>query len=124
MQEIMLKKIELAGAIQDVMDELRYDTDLQIINDNPNDGFKITCNIGDEIIDFRHVDIDKDGKIVVDIDHTEGKGSNCSGAWKDISKRLNEVGIPLTEVRMANGASVLHQGGTVSSSSGQLTATH
>ena len=109
-QENMLKKLELAGAIQDVMDDLRYDTDLEIINGNPNDGFKITCNIGDETIDFERVDIDSDGKIVVNVDHTEGRGSNCSGAWNDISKRLNEAGIPLTDVRMANGASVLHGG--------------
>ena len=116
-QENMLKKLELAGAIQDVMDGLRYNTDLQIINDNPNDGFKITCNIGDETIDFERVDIDAEGKVVVNVDHTEGKGSNCSGAWNEISKRLNVAGIPLTEVRMANGAGVLHGGRVVSNSS-------
>ncbi len=123
LQENMLKKLELAGAIQDVMDDLRYDTDLQIINDNPNDGFKITCNIGDEIIDFQRVDIDAEGKIVVDVDHTESKGSNCSGAWNNISKRLNEVGIPLTEVRLANGNSVLHPQ-AVNNSVGQRAVTH
>ena len=117
LQENMLKKLELAGAIQTVMDDLRYDTDLQIINDNPNDGFKITCNIGDETIDFERVDIDDDGKIVVNVDHTEGKASNCSGAWNEISKKLNDVGIPLTDVRMASGTSVLHTGQVVGNSS-------
>lgn len=120
LQELMLKKLELAGAIQDVMYDLRYDTDLQIINDNPNDGFKITCNIGDETIDFERVDIDGDGKIVVDVDHTEGRGSNCSGAWKEISKKLNDVGIPLTDVRMAGGNSVLHRGQAVGNSSKEV----
>ena len=124
LQENMLKKIELAGAIQDVMDELRYDTDLQIINDNPNDGFKLTCNIGDETIDFKNVNIDADGNIVVDIDHKEGKGANCSGAWREISKKLNDVGIPLTDVRMANGASVLHSGQAVNTSAGQRAVAH
>lgn len=123
LQENMLKKLELAGAIQDVMDDLRYDTDLQIMNDNPNDGFKITCNIGDETIDFQRVDIDADGKIVVDVDHTEGKGANCSNAWNDISRRLNEVGIPLTEVRLANGNSVLHSQ-TLNNSAGQRAVSH
>lgn len=119
-QEIMLKKLELAGAIQDVMDDLRYDTDLQIINDNPNDGFKITCNIGDETIDFERVDIDSEGKIVVNVDHKEGKGSNCSGAWNEISGRLNSVGIPLTDVRMANGTGVLHGRQAVGDSSREV----
>lgn len=123
LQENMLKKLELAGAIQDVMEDLRYDTSLQIMNDNPNDGFKITCSIGDETIDFQRVDIDLEGKIVVDVDHTEGKGSNCSGAWNNISKRLNEVGIPLTEVRLANGNSVLHQQ-AINSSEGQRAVSH
>ena len=120
LQEAMLKKLELAGAIQDVMYDLRYDTDLQIINDNPNDGFKITCKIGDETIDFERVDIDSDGKVVVDVDHTEGTGSNCSGAWNEISARLNEVGIPLTDVKMAGGASVLHRGQAVGNSSKEV----
>ena len=107
LQESMLKKTELAGAIQNVMEDMRYDVDLQIINDNPRDGFKITCRVGDEIIDFQRVDIDGDGKIVIDVDHREGKGGNCANSWKDISQRLNAEGIPVTDVRTARG-SVLH----------------
>lgn len=124
LQEAMLKKIELAGAIQGVMDDLRYDTDLQIINDNPNDGFKISCNIGDEVIDFQNVNIDADGNVVVNVDHKEGKGANCSGAWNEISKKLNEAGIPLTDVRMQSGASVLHVGQVATSSPGQQITAH
>ena len=106
LQESMLKKTELAGAIQDVMYELRYDTDLEIINDNPNDGFKITCKAGDEIIDFTNVNIDDDGKVKVEIDHKEGSGK-CAASWQSIAQRLNEVGIPLGGVTTANGKNVL-----------------
>lgn len=119
LQEAMLKKLELAGAIQNVMDDLRYNTDVEILNDNPNDGFKIKCDIGDEIINFDRVDIDADGNVVVNVDHKEGKGSNCAGAWSEIAKRLNDVGIPLTDVRMANGISVLHARQAVNTSSGR-----
>ena len=123
LQESMLKKTELAGAIQDVMDEMRYDTDLQIINDNPNDGFKITCRVGDEVIDFQRVDIDGDGKIIIDIDHKEGKGGNCANSWQDISRRLNEIGVPVTDVRTAHG-SVLHRTSTVATATGAREVQH
>lgn len=109
LQESMLKKTELAGAIQDVMEYLRYDTELEIINENPNDGFKITCKVGDETIDFTHVDIDDDGKVTIDIDHKEGSGK-CGDAWKNIANRLNEIGIPLGGVKMENGRDVLKTG--------------
>ena len=123
LQESMLRKTELAGAIQDVMDEMRYDTDLQIINDNPNDGFKITCRVGDEVIDFQRVDIDADGKIIIDIDHKEGKGGNCANSWQDISRRLKEIGIPVTDVRTAHG-SVLHRASTATTDTGAREVQH
>ena len=108
LQESMLKKTELAGAIQDVMADLRYDTDLEIINDNPNDGFKITCKAGDEIIDFTHIDIDDNGKVKIDIDHKEG-GGKCSNSWQNIAARFNEIGIPLVGVKTENGVDVLRK---------------
>lgn len=107
LQESMLKKTELAGAIQDVMVELRYDTNLEIIDDNPNNGFKITCKAGDEIIDFNRVNIDDAGKVTIDIDHQESSGSQCGDAWKDIAQRLNDIGIPLVGVKTENGDNVL-----------------
>lgn len=111
LQENMLKKTELAGAIQDVMEELRYDTNLEIINGNPNDGFKITCKAGDEIIDFTNVDIDDEGKVKVEIDHKEGSGK-CAASWSSIAEKLNEVGIPLGDVMTADGRNVLKPGST------------
>ena len=107
LQDSMLKKIELAGAIQDVMSDLRYQVGLSIVNDNPNDGFKLTCSIGDETINFDRVDIDADGKIIIDVDHHESVGGTCGATWKDISKRLNEEGIPVTDV-LKGDRSVLH----------------
>lgn len=119
LQESMLKKTELAGAIQDVMSDLRYDTDLEIINDNPNDGFKITCRAGDEIIDFTHIDIGDDGKVQIDIDHQEGSGK-CGDAWKDIARGLNEIGIPLSNVKTASGRDVLNKTAADKSTSANL----
>ena len=107
LQDSMLKKIELAGAIQDVMSDLRYQVGLSIVNDNPNDGFKLTCSIGDETINFDRVDIDADGKIIIDVDHHESVGGMCGATWKDISKRLNKEGIPVTDV-LKGDRSVLH----------------
>lgn len=124
LQESMLKKLELAGAIQDVMYEMNYDTALEIINDNPNDGFKIKCAIGGETIDFERVDIDSDGKVVVKIDHHEIQGANCSAAWCEITRHLNEVGIPLTDVRMENGNSVLRGGQRIAANQGQRALAH
>lgn len=95
LQESMLKKTELAGAIQDVMEDMRYDTDLEILNGNPNDGFRITCRVGDELIDFQRVDIDDNGKIV----------------------------IPVTDVCTASG-SVLHKAAATSTSTSERSTRH
>ena len=119
LQETLNKKTALAGAIQDAMEDLKYDTNLEIINDNPKDGFRLTCTVGDEIIDFTHIDIDDEGKIIAEIDHTESAGGNCANSWTDISRKLNNVGIPLTKVSMANGVDVLHRGGKTQTTSAQ-----
>ena len=107
LQENMLKKTELAGAIQEVMADLNYSIDLSIINDNPNDGYKITCSIGDEVIDFDRIDIDSDGKIIVDVNHKEAVGGTCQHSWKDIAKHMLDAGIPITDVKKEGGQSVL-----------------
>ena len=99
LQESMLKKTELAGAIQNVMADLKYNVDLSILNDNPNDGYKITCSIGDEIIEFDRVDIDNEGNVIVDINHKEAIGGTCQNSWKDITHRMREAGIPITNVK-------------------------
>ena len=107
LQENMLKKTELAGAIQNVMADLKYNVDLSVLNDNPNDGYKITCSIGDAVIDFDRVDIDNDGKVIVEVDHKESMGGTCKDSWKDIAQRMLDAGIPIVDVKMSGGRSVL-----------------
>lgn len=109
LQESMLKKTELAGAIQKVMYDMKYSVKTRIIDDNPNNGYRITCTVGDEIIDFDHVDIDDDGKVVMNIDHTESIGGTCKSSWSEIAQRMLDAGIPITNVTMSNGRSVLRQ---------------
>ena len=107
LQQAMLQKMELACAIQDVMEDLQYSFHTRPIDDNPNNGYRIKCEVGDEIIDFDRIDIDDDGGIVVNIDHTEGVGGSCRNSWKEIATHMREAGIPVTDVRLAGGASVL-----------------
>lgn len=108
LQESMQKKLRLAGTIGKVMRDLRYDGKTEFINGNPNDGVKIRCSIGDEVIDFQRVDIDENGNVVVNIDHQEGQGLNCAASWKDIAVRLTQAGIPLTDLHLENGRKILH----------------
>ena len=109
LQENMLKKTELAGAIQNVMSDLKYNIELSILNDNPNDGYRITCSIGDEVIDFDRVDIDGEGKVIVDVNHTEAIGGTCQNSWQNIARRLQDEGIPIMDVKTGDGRSVLRK---------------
>lgn len=107
LQESMLKKTELAGAIQRVMKDMKYNVKTRIIGDNPDNGFRVTCNVGDEIIDFDRIDIDNDGKVIVNIDHREAIGGTCRNSWPKIAERLQDEGIPVTNVTLSDGHSIL-----------------
>ena len=107
LQEAMLQKMELTCAIQDVMEDLQYSFHTRPIDDNPNNGYRIKCEVGDDIIDFDRIDIDDNGGTVVNIDHTEATGGSCHNSWKEIATRMREAGIPVTDVKLANGTSVL-----------------
>ena len=106
LQESMLKKAKLAASMQNVMVDLHYDIKLEIINGNPNDGFRLTCSVGDEIIDFEQIDIDDDGKIIVNINHKEATSGNCQNSWKDITNAMRRNGVLITDVKK-NGKSIL-----------------
>ena len=86
---------------------LGYDVNSEIIDENPDKGFRITCQAGDEIIDFNNVNIDEDGRVIVDIDHTEAVGGTCKNTWPKIVKNLREAGIPVTDITK-NGSSILY----------------
>ncbi|MDY6349122.1 MAG: hypothetical protein SPL62_01290, partial [Selenomonas sp.] len=109
LQEAMLQKMELTCAIQDVMEDLQYSFHTRPIDDNPNNGYRIKCEVGDEIIDFDRIDIDEGGGIVVNIDHTEATGGSCHNSWKEIATKMREAGIPVTDVKLASGTSVLRE---------------
>lgn len=107
LRENMLNKTYLAAELQKAMNSLGYNTSLGIFDDdNPNSGFRLGCYIGDENIDFDHIDINDDGSVALEINH-KSVGS-CGPSWTKIAGRLCELGIPVTDVRMANGSSVLY----------------
>lgn len=105
-QENMIKCMQLAKGIQDVMHgEMKYDVKTIINNGNPLDGFNIACSIGDEKIDFNIV-YDKDGKPVIDVDHQESKSGSCGASWQGIAQAMHKKGVPVTDVKK-NGQSIL-----------------
>ena len=109
LQESLLKKTELTFTIRDTMYNLMYDVDVQAINGNPAEGFKITCNMGDEIIEFTKIDYDSDGKPVIDINHTESRTGNCGASWRTISDALEKENIPVGDIyTVIDGKSVIH----------------
>ena len=97
----------MALELYNIMSDMGYDVGDEIIDGNPDKGFRITCQAGDEIIDFNTVNIDDDGRVIVDIDHTEAVGGTCKNAWPKIVKKLREAGIPMTDVTK-NGNSILY----------------
>lgn len=109
LEQSMGEKTSLAGTLQDIMDNLGYDTDLEIVDDNPDHGFRLTCKMGDEEIDFAPINIDDDGKVTININHKESISGTCGKSWKHISEALRANGVPVTDVRMQNGRSVLYQ---------------
>lgn len=107
LQRSMFDKTSLAGALQDTMENLHYDTELEIVDDNPNNGFVLRCRAGDEFIDFDRIDIDPDGRIVIKLDHRESVGGGCRTSWENIARALREAGIPVTDVKLDGNGSVL-----------------
>lgn len=108
LQESMLKKVELTVAIQGVMEELRYDVRSELITDNPDDGFRLLCSVGDEIIDFEKISISDDGNVIIDVDHHESRTGTCGAEWKTIMQKMHAMGVPMTDVQK-NGVSILYQ---------------
>lgn len=107
LRESMLNKTYLAAELQRAMRSLGYDTKLGLFDGNPNSGYRLECRTGNEEIDFEHIDINGDGSIVMDIDHKAASG--CGPTWTTIANRLRQNGIPVTDVRLANGDSVICQ---------------
>lgn len=110
LQNQLIGSFQLAVDSRDIMMNLGYQVKTKFLNGkNAADGFRVTCTMGDEIIDFEKVMVDADGKVTLNIDHTEGEKS-CGSTWKVLKDALNENGIPMTDVKK-NGNSVIYSGG-------------
>lgn len=106
LQERMIKKFELAAAIEDVMYKMNYGTDFITIDDNSSKGFRIVCRAGSEVIDFTRIDYDKNGNPIVEVDHKEPDSGDCHKSWQSLTKAMRQQGIPLTDVKK-NGRSII-----------------
>lgn len=98
-QENLLKNTYIALDIRNVMRRMNYKTNAKIINNDITNGFRITCEIGDELIDFDKVLVDDEGKVTIDIDHTEEVGGTCATKWPDITNELANVGIFIKDIK-------------------------
>ena len=118
MKEDMESGFYLALKIRDIMlDRAEFSkANIDLINGNPLKGFKVYTQNGDTI-NFDEVKID-DGKVVVNLDHIEGKAGTCGVRWENIKKIFNEEGIPLTDVTK-NGYSVIYHSGVKRKENGQ-----
>lgn len=114
LQQSMYQKAALADALEQSMYSLGYGTEMEIIGDNPADGFSLICTLGDEVITFDPVTIAEDGNVVMEVDHRESVTGTCGKSWGEIAKAMHQFGIPLANVRMKNGESVLFAENTAS----------
>lgn len=105
-QENILKNAYIALDIRNVMRNMNYKTNASIIDNDITNGFRITCEVGDELIDFDKVFVDDDGKPTIDIDHTESVSGTCANKWPAIQQGLADAGIFVKDITK-NGVSVI-----------------
>lgn len=106
-QENMLKNVHLAFDIRNVMRNMNYKTNATVIDNDFSKGFRITCSVGDEIIDFDKVIVDDEGAVTIDIDHTESVTGTCATKWGSIQSELQNKGIFIQDITK-NGHSILY----------------
>lgn len=105
-QESILKNIHLAKDLRDVMRSMNYKASAKIIDNDINNGFRVTCQVGDEIIDFDKVQVDDDGKVDLQINHLESRKNTCHKTWRELQKAFEEEGIMIKDIKW-QGRSVL-----------------
>ena len=105
-KENIESSFELALQIRDTMlDDIDFTkAEIELIDDNPINGFRINCQNGDTI-NFEEVKIDN-GEPTIKLDHIENTTGTCGVRWKDMVKVFRDKNIPLTDVTK-NGISVL-----------------
>lgn len=106
-----LKKLEtevdLCKTIIEAMESLGFEVDVNIIDGNINNGYRVNCQNGDGI-DFTNVKVAADGSPIIEIDHHSGKNfNNCGVKWEEIKKKFNDLGVPMTTVRK-NGNDIIY----------------
>jgi len=76
---------------------------IELIDDNPINGFKLICENGDTLI-FDEIKVEN-GDVKVELNHIEKVAGSCNIKWKEMKKILNENGIPLMDITK-NGKSI------------------
>ncbi len=110
-QSIKLKKnIAITQDTVKGLHKLKYNIEVTTVceDENPIDGYRIKCTLGEEVLDFSP-EISDDGKISYNINHvlTNGKeAGNCHTSMDSIYNALVEEGIPLGDITK-DGASVI-----------------
>jgi len=107
LRENIEASINLAFKIRKIMlNDLGFNrANLETIDDNFVNGFRLECQNGDTI-NFEEIRFDEDGKLIVNLDHIENTNGTCGVRWEDMQKVFNKKGIPLTDVTK-NGKSVI-----------------
>lgn len=106
-QENMIKTAHLTLDVRELMRNLNYSAKATAIGGNPSNGFSLVCTIGDETINFDKVLIDDDGKVQLEVDHTESASGTCGTRWNNLQQEFLNKGIPMTDV-LKNNHSILY----------------
>ncbi|MFI3254182.1 MAG: hypothetical protein R3Y63_07555 [Eubacteriales bacterium] len=106
-QENMIKAASVTIDIRDVMRTFNYKANATVIDGNPANGFSLVCTIGDETINFDKVYVRDDGKVQLEVDHTESASGTCRPRWTKLQEAFLEKGIPMTDVKK-NNRSILY----------------
>ncbi len=110
MRENIEASANLAFKIREIMlsDKINFTkAHLEIIDDNPLNGFRLECQNGDTI-NFEEINFDSDGNVVIDLDHIENTGGTCGVRWGQMKQVFNDEGIPLADVKK-DGNSVIYR---------------
>lgn len=106
LQEHMIENFYVAKDMTNVMKKMGFSTGAYKIDGHIKNGWKISAsNPNGEKIDFTKVFMDDDGKMNIEIDHkTMG---DCPSKWEDIAAEMEEVGVYIEGIWMANGSVVI-----------------
>lgn len=99
--EKLMKTITTAITLQKVMIGMGYDVEA-VENVSMDDGYKLICTAGDEVITYEKVSIDENGKPVIPIDHKESTTGTCGKSWYEIRQAAAEHGLFFEDITKNN----------------------